>query len=77
MGSCYFNIKDTDLFFLYKIVNNMLNTPELLWLIDFYVPSKMICQNVPYHCNNIGTNEESNSVIKPFPYFVHLSINIY
>lgn len=53
----------TDLIFLYKIVNNMFDSPELLRLINFHVPSRTVRQNLPYHSNNSGTNSDINSVM--------------
>lgn len=53
----------SDLFYLFKIVNNLLNSPELLSLICFHVPSRSVRHKLPYHCKNAGSNAELYSII--------------
>lgn len=52
-----------DLIFLFKIINNRFDSPELVSLINYHVPSRPTRLKSIYHCNNTGTNSEQNSIL--------------
>ena len=53
----------TDLIFLFKIVNGMLDCPDILSLVNFNVPVRMTRQCVLYYCSNIRTVAMQNSTL--------------
>lgn len=52
-----------DLIFLYKIVNYLLDSPDILMLIQFHVPTIRSRSSSMYYCDNYTTVSGYNSVI--------------
>jgi hypothetical protein len=62
-----------DLLFLFKIVNSIFDSPELVGLIEFRVPNRDTRNSDTFHCRSIATNYIRHTLVPR----LHSSANLY